>query len=377
MVRRRAALESPEQLAAELERTRRLLAEMTRAAERNERILRRTQQRELRLLEAEDLASLFDQMLAGLADSYGLDAVTVVLCDAGHDIRHLLAAGGTNAADVPGLIFVDSLAGMAPQYVALSRPWLSPFSPADHELVFPGARELASVALIPLRHKRQLLGSMNFGSRDAQRFTAEHATDFFAHLGVIASFSLENVVNRSRLLRSGFTDVLTGGYNRRYLQIRLGEELARARRRAASLACLMLDVDHFKHVNDTCGHAAGDAVLREVARRIEAEVRASDVAARYGGEEFVVLLPDTSAADGRRLAERIRASIADTPFELETGNTVPVTVSIGIAAARPGRGVTDLKTLGDSLLARADVALYEAKAAGRNALAIDAGEGEG
>jgi len=226
--------------------------------------------------------------------------------------------------------------------------------------------------MIPLTHKRSLIGSMNFGSRETDRFTSDHATDFFAHLGIIASFALENVLNRARLMRSGFTDVLTGGYNRRYLQIRLGEELARARRHGSALTCLMLDIDHFKRVNDTYGHGAGDAVLKEIAQRIDGQVRASDVAARYGGEEFVILLPDTRAAAGQRLAERIRVAVACEPIDIGRKRYVDVTASIGIAAVSPGRSDTDLKTLGDALVARADVALYQAKAAGRNAIAVNA-----
>ena len=173
------------------------------------------------------------------------------------------------------------------------------------------------------------------------------------------------------MLRSGFTDVLTGWHNRRYLQLRLNEELARSRRDSSHLACLMLDVDHFKKVNDTWGHAAGDAVLRELAIRIDTQVRATDVAARYGGEEFVVLLPDTAKSSAVLLAERIRQSTSESPFGLPGGKTVAVTVSIGIAGARAEAGVEDLKTLGDSLIACADVALYQAKSAGRDQISVN------
>jgi len=348
---------------------------MTREAERNSQILKRSQERELRLLEAEDLEQLCREILIGLRDSYGLDAVSFVICDGSHDIRHLLQASGLDLDELPGLVFVESLAGLAPQYVALRRPWLGAYSTADHGLLFPGIRGLASVAMIPLSHKRSLIGSVNFGSRQGDRFTADHATDFFAHLGVIASFCLENVVNRARLMRSGFTDVLTGWYNRRYLQIRLGEELARARRHGTTLTCLMLDIDHFKRVNDNYGHAAGDAVLREIAQRIDAEVRSSDVAARFGGEEFVILLPGTGTASAEKLAERIRQAVDREPFEIGRGRRIDVTASIGIAGIAPRRGDADLKTLGDSLIARADVALYRAKAAGRNALAVNPDNG--
>jgi diguanylate cyclase (GGDEF)-like protein len=350
---------------SELLTTRRKLAQLRDEVARNTRILHLSQKRELELLQAEDLTVLLRQMLFGLARSYQLEKVTVVVCDPDHDVRHLLMAAGTQTAALPGLQFVDSLSGLAPQYVALRKPWLGPYHPSDHQLLFPGMPGIGSIAILPLMHKNTLLGSINFGSADASRFTASHATDFFAHLAVIASFAFENAVNRARLLRSGFTDVLTGWHNRRYLQVRLQEELARSRRDRSELVCLMLDLDHFKSVNDTYGHAAGDDVLRELAQRVESQVRASDVAARYGGEEFVILLPHTDVVSGRLLAERIRQEVAAKPVVFESDGQVTITASIGIAAVLPVDG-DDLKTLGDSLLARADVALYRAKASGRN-----------
>jgi len=363
-------MESQDKLAAGFASAQQRLAELTQKVEENTRILRRSQQRELTLLQAVDLAALFHEMLRGLEQSYDLDAVTVVLCDPDHDVRHLLIASGTGV--FPGLIFVDALVGLAPQYVGLRKPWLGPCTASDHQLIVPQLEGIASVAMIPLQLKNELLGSINFCSRDASRFTSAHAIDFFDHLGVIASFALENAVNRARLRRSGFTDVLTGWNNRRYLQVRLGEELARARRHETTLTCLMLDIDHFKRVNDSLGHAAGDEVLKEIAQRIESQVRASDVAARYGGEEFVILLPNTNTESGILLAERIRSEIASSPIAVGNEEQTEVTVSIGIACTAPRRGDVDLKTSGESLVARADVALYRAKSAGRNQVAVDA-----
>lgn len=358
-------------LEAELSTARDELKRLTAAVKRNEAKLRKSQARELRLLNAPDLRSLFTELGAGLRESYGLTLATVVICDPDHDIRHLLRAGGTLANDIPGLLLVESLAGLAPQYVALRRPWLGAFQACDHQMILPGLVAPGSVAMIPLRHRGNLMGSLNFGSDDPHRFTRELASDFLEHLGVIASFCIENSINRARLKRSGFTDVLTGWHNRRYLMVRLLEELARARRDATRLTCLMLDIDHFKRVNDTWGHAAGDAVLTELAQRIDGQVRKSDVAARYGGEEFVVLMPATDTDAAMRLAERIRQSIAATPVELPGGGSVTMTTSIGIAAAEPGRSDVDLKTAGDALLARADVALYRAKSAGRDRIEVD------
>jgi len=367
-------MQSADDLIARYEATARRLEELTAEVAQNEAKMRRSQQRELRLLQADNLQALIRELTDGLRDSYGLAAVSLVLCDPDHDIRHLLLASGAPAEKFSGLLMVESLGGMTPLYVALRRPWLGAYAACDHQLLFRSAPPLGSIAIIPLLHRGQLIGSINLGSEDPQRFTREHAADLLEHLGVIAAYCIENVINRARLLRSGFTDVLTGWNNRRFLQLRIGEELARARRDQGQLVCLMLDVDHFKRVNDTWGHAAGDAVLRELAQRIEAQVRASDVAARYGGEEFVVLLPNTHLSAGERLAERIRLAVAAASFELPSGGSVPITVSIGIAGVSPAVDATDLKTLGDSLLARADVALYQAKAGGRNQVRVAATE---
>lgn len=361
---------SEQDLSAQLEATKRQFEEITAEAASNEDKMRRSQRRELGLLQAEDLKSLFHALTVGLLESYRLQYVSVVLCDPDHDIRHLLLAAGSPAQDIDNLIMVESMTGLAPQYIGLRQPWLGPFAACDHQMIFPESRDISSVAMIPLQHRHKLIGSINFGSSDAARFTSDHASDFLGHLGVIASYCVENVVNRSRLTRSGFTDVLTGWHNRRYLQVRINEELARAQRDNTNVVCLMLDVDHFKRVNDSWGHAAGDAALREIAQRIETQVRASDVAARYGGEEFVVLLPNIDTDAGVRLAERIRSAVSETPIALPNDDETTITASIGISEIRPGKDEKDLKTLGDSMIARADVALYSAKAGGRNRVVI-------
>lgn len=363
---------SVEELTKELEATRRQLALTTSEVASNEEKMRRTHQRELRLLQAETLDALIYALIEGLRVSYGVEYVSLVLADSDHDIRHLLLANGTPAEDFENLLIVEATTGLAPQYIALNRPWLGAFASCDHQLICPGADGIKSIAIIPLTYRGKLLGSINLCSADAERFTGAHATDFLAHLGVIASFCVENAVNRARLLRSGFTDVLTGWHNRRYLVVRMIEELARARRDGARLVCLMLDIDHFKRVNDNWGHAAGDTVLREIAHRVESQVRASDVAARYGGEEFVVLLPGTDVASALLLAERIRSAVSASPIELPNGDSITITASIGISEVQPAPEADDLKTVGDSLIARADVALYAAKSAGRDQVVVEA-----
>lgn len=142
-------------------------------------------------------------------------------------------------------------------------------------------------------------------------------------------------------------------------------ELDRAQRYGSMVGLLMVDLDHFKEVNDTYGHLFGDEVLRTVARVLAAEARSSDVAARYGGEEFVIVLPETGLQGSQILAERVREEIARLRFQAPDGTTFSMTASIGLACY-PAQGINDV----DSLLARADEALYRAKAAGRNRVVV-------
>ncbi len=341
-------------------------------ARENSRILKLAQQRELSLLKTDSLNALFAEMTEGLRVSHRLDAVSLVLLDPQHEIRHLANTEDQAQGDQRAIQFVDSLVGLAPQFTTLYRSWLGAYVGADHQLLFPRQKPLGSLAILPLRRQDHLLGALVFGSREERRFTRHHATDFLDHLANVCAVCLENAINRARLVRSGLTDVLTGWSNRRYLQTRLGEELARSQRDGATLACLLMDVDHFKRVNDTHGHLAGDQVLREIADRVEMEVRASDVAARYGGEEFALLLPDTCVDDAQILAERIRLAVSGEPVRLEDGTDLEITVSIGISAVCPPRGTDDLKSLGEKLIAEADVQLYRAKSDGRNRVRWDA-----
>jgi two-component system, cell cycle response regulator len=357
----------------EIEELKRRLKEMTAEAANNETILKKTQGRELSLLRADSLAQLLHAMVDGLRESYSLDAISVVLLDPEHEIRHLLLANGERPDEFKQVFFVDSLVGLAPQLTALHKPWLGPFVGADHHLLFPGSTNLRSAALLPLPRNDRATGALCFGSRDPTRFTRHHGTDFLAHLGAVAAVCLENAVNRARLLRAGITDFLTGWHNRRYLQQRLKEELARAQRRGGTIACLMIDIDRFKGINDGYGHLAGDNALKEVAQRVDTQIRTMDTAARFGGDELAILLPEAGAAEAATLAERIREVIAAVPFALTAEIERTLTVSVGVASVSPGRHETDLKAVADRLLADADAALYRAKAMGRNRVQMGTG----
>jgi diguanylate cyclase (GGDEF)-like protein len=154
-------------------------------------------------------------------------------------------------------------------------------------------------------------------------------------------------------------DGLTGLFNRRELDERAAQRVALAQRHGRPFSCLLLDVDHFKQINDTYGHAAGDAVLRSVAGMIRETSRISDVAGRYGGEEFVLLLPETAAHEAVAVADKLRARLAASPFVVGTAS-LEVRASIGVAAW------SDAMSTAADLYAAADEALYRAKALGRN-----------
>jgi two-component system, cell cycle response regulator len=168
-------------------------------------------------------------------------------------------------------------------------------------------------------------------------------------------------------IEMAITDALTGLFNRRYMESHLAMLMEQAASRGKPLTALVLDIDHFKSINDTHGHDAGDDVLREFALRIKRSIRGIDLACRYGGEEFVVIMPETDMAVGTMVAERLRRRIAADPFAIQEGaRAIPVTISIGVAAMR---GKEDSAA---GIVKRADQALYKAKRDGRNRVVPDA-----
>ena len=175
---------------------------------------------------------------------------------------------------------------------------------------------------------------------------------------IIARFNAELVkLNEVLLLQARF-DALTACSNRRYFFEELGLELQRASRFGYSCCLAMIDLDHFKSVNDLYGHAAGDAVLRHFVHTVSSCLRSSDLLGRLGGEEFALLMPQTTLAGAMELAERVRRTVEQSSAS-SAGGGVRFTVSIGVSLLQAGDSL-------DSLLARADNALYQAKHAGRN-----------
>jgi len=177
---------------------------------------------------------------------------------------------------------------------------------------------------------------------------------------------IENAYLYEKIRLRSVTDELTKLYNRRYFFVRVNEECERVSRYGGGwFSILILDIDHFKQVNDTYGHLAGDEVLREISMILKTSVRSTDVAARFGGEEFIILLPETDLQGGAKFAERIRKTIEEHHFRYKD-KTIPVTVSIGVASG----GCKDDKMSPDIIIGQADKALYKAKETGRNRVCV-------
>jgi diguanylate cyclase (GGDEF)-like protein len=342
------------------------LRELRGQAQENEETLKRFHARELELLTSDSLPELLNSLTDGMQNSFQTQSVQLILHDPEHEIRRLLNNTGVPEHSFPCIRFVEALNAVSHLYSRLKKPWLGPYLSPDHTGLFSEANGLQSVAILPLFCHGRLAGSLNLGSDNQERFTRHLACDFLQRLATVAGVCLENAVNRERLVISGLTDPLTQLHNRRYLDRRLEEELARANRYKQPLSCLFVDADHFKQINDSHGHQVGDLVLRELACRISSQLRASDIATRYGGEEFALLLPQTSLEEALLLAERIRLEVAAHSISLGDDEAIRLTVSIGVSELLPMLGKTHHKKLGQYLLADADQALYLAKANGRN-----------
>ena len=362
-------------LEAENQALRARMAFLLEQVERNHDIMCRHQAFDLEIVGASTFPELIGTIFRTLPVISDLDGVTLSLLDEDDDIVLVMEKLGVDFSAFPQLLFVHTVAELgfaAPKPVAEGEaalppmPLLGAFDAAVHGPRFPGIDALRSVALVPLLRNKRLIGSLNLASSDVTRFTPALGTDFIKHMASIIAICLENVISNEMLKYIGLTDSLTGVYNRRYIDRRLLEEIARARRQNYCISCMYIDIDHFKLVNDTHGHQGGDEVLREVATRIRTELRRSDALGRFGGEEFVVLLIDADLDSATFVAERIRASIAGTMFDLPGSAQAWVSVSIGVASLEADAALLPIETVAQQLVAHADQALYQAKADGRN-----------
>lgn len=302
--------------------------------------------------------------LACLPDAAtGEHEVALLMADPTHELRQLVSGGDADRDPVSPLSFVASLAGRAPHLPSLQGAWRGEYCAADHALLFPGRSALRNVLILPLHRGEHIVGLLNAATRDAHPVLDGIDATLLDHAGDVVIASLERQFDRARVLRGGLIDPLTGWNSQRYLQARLHEEIARRERDGGRIACLVVDVDRLQGLNDALGQLAGDRALREIAARIESQVRASDSAARLASDTFVVLMPATGARQATPLAERILAAVRGAPVDTGSGGARDLRVSIGIADCLPGPGI-DRKALSDQLLAEALAALHRAKQAG-------------
>ncbi|MBN3786258.1 diguanylate cyclase [Burkholderia sp. Ac-20353] len=273
--------------------------------------------------------------------------------------RFMQDHSGVAAADVIGRNLFDS-------FPDLPRAWLA----RKLESVF----QLGSFAfssweqrpyLFRFEHDRPITGGVDFMQQDCTFMPLTRGREVEAVCVTISDVTHVSVMQREReeavakLREHANLDGLTGIANRRFFEARLHDEYARWQRYGGNLSVLLFDLDHFKTINDRFGHAVGDTVLREMAQRVTAIVRAQDTFGRFGGEEFALLLPCTDLDEAMLVAEKVRCAISRAPVEAE-GVSVPVTASVGAACARPGAPTFEI------VVNEADAALYRAKRLGRD-----------
>jgi len=234
-----------------------------------------------------------------------------------------------------------------------------------------------SAAFLPLIRNEKIIGALLLISQDINRYQSTHGTEFLRKLSAMTAIAIENCLNQQRLKEIGYQDVLTQAYNRRYFDLRFNDEIERNMRQDENLACMFLDIDFFKRVNDEYGHHIGDLVLMKMVRIIKEQVRACDIVARYGGEEFVVALPATSVELAQEIAERLRIAVFAEKHHFYD-KELNISISIGLTTLQD----IDLnlhpnsKNIAKLMLDHADRALYVAKENGRNQVVVYTPEGE-
>lgn len=219
----------------------------------------------------------------------------------------------------------------------------------------------------PLINENSIIGAIVTKSTSEPLIPVE--IDYLEQLASQTSTTINRANVYAEILKHATLDALTGFYNRRQMEERIKQETASAKRKKTPLCAIMIDIDYFKHVNDTYGHAAGDFILKTTSKIIRSQLREYDIASRYGGEEFAIILPYTTKDEAVMVAERLRKAVADKIINIEQVNkkndtkTISITISQGIYSFNPEDSAQDL-------LMNADKALYDAKESGRNKVVV-------
>jgi len=302
------------------------------------------------------LLSRIAELVCQLIDA---KACSVMLLDA--DRKRLLAkaAYGLRTERMHTLSFAVG-EGVAGWVVETGEPALIDDVANDARFVpLPGNQTpIAAMLCIPLIARGERVGVVTATSERPGVFDANHL-ELVRFIATTIALDIENV----RLHRVAVTDPLTGAYNREFLIQRLPQEIEATIERDRPLSVAMVDVDHFKAVNDQYGHGVGDLVLAEVARRLRGAIRGGDLLVRYGGEEFLAVLPKADAGRAWEVGERMRQRVCERAFDIGDGMALLLRTSVGIAQWRAGEKMPDL-------IERADEAMYSAKRLGRNRVEV-------
>ncbi|MEM5399842.1 MULTISPECIES: sensor domain-containing diguanylate cyclase [Paraburkholderia] len=355
------------------------LAALIETVQRNERASKSFQDVELRLIGAHDWCVFLEGIFVYLPEVFRLACAGLWLDVRTPLLRDLLESD-CGRADLEANLRSGLQGGLAlARLCAGNQPWLGRVSelgelePAVSETFFDARTTIGSAIVLPLLNRTQLLGYLCLASDDPARFDASMGTDLLARFSRVAAASLDNVAHREHLRKTGVTDPLTGLSNRRYFDERLHHEIRRASSHAAPMSCLFIDIDHFKQINDTHGHATGDLALGAIGTCLKQQVRVGDTVSRYGGEEFVALLM-CELPDALAVAERIRIAVEALDVLDDEGGRIALSVSIGVAAYRlnseANTGAATPEALARSLLDQADQAMYRAKHQGRNRVSL-------
>jgi diguanylate cyclase (GGDEF)-like protein len=301
-----------------------------------------------------DLKELLDRLCAQLPHSFAVEHVSIFLRDEDGNLV-LRAQHGT----LPVLLKLgDVLPSGYP--CTISGVGHNPYSgdptqcPAS---CFPTAREEVCLPLVSFGEN---IGLLVCATMQSKEFLANDIQALESVADILAT-ATQNARYVEGVRQLAYRDGLTGVFNRRYFESRMIDEVTRAARYGGGVSVLMIDLDHFKKINDDFGHMLGDDVLRAVSAIFVRNLRKVDVVCRYGGEEFAVVLPATQGTSAAAVADKLRCAIANNQFQ---GVPYSVTVSVGVAEF-PGNGITR-----DDVVRAADAALYQAKEAGRNQVCL-------
>jgi len=303
-----------------------------------------------------DLDELLTVVCRLLLDWFHIDHVAVLLAEG--DTLRVRAYEGRLTPNVAMGAILSPGAGLAARALSTGRSVIEN-DVNSVEGYIAGFAETQSEMCVPLIIFGEKLGVLALDSARRNAFVTEDVQPLESVADICAA-AIQNAHNFDRMRQLAYVDGLTGIHNRRYFEMRIVEELERAGRFQGRMSVIMVDIDHFKKMNDEFGHLLGDEMLRAVSSILKQQLRKMDMVCRYGGDEFAIVVPETTGESAMRVAEKLRRQVETHYFP---GVPRPVTISCGVADY-PAHGVSR-----DEVVAAADSALYLAKQAGRNRVA--------